>query len=323
MPATSSKLDHRALAVVVRIARRQLRAADEAWERLRRGHDADALHAFRVALRRLRSTLQAYRPQLEGTVRPKDRHRLRRLADATGPARDAEVQLARLRELRTELGADARAATAPLVRRLRRLMRDGYATANDTIAARYPRTARALDRRLRRAEIPADGPSFGMVLGRFVAMHTGGLRPLLEHVPAPDATRALHQARIEAKRLRYVLEPVRRDLPGSTVLVHRLERVQDLLGEVHDFQVLDRTLATARAHGLSARTLSSLRRSLRARQRRAYAEVARSVAGTHADAVLGPLDLLTARMGAVRRPTLPLRGPTAAPPAAVVSAYRR
>jgi CHAD domain-containing protein len=322
MPATSSKLDRPALAVIARIARRQLRAADEAWERLSRGHDAEALHAFRVALRRLRSTLQAYRPQLDGIVRPKDRHRLRRLADATGPARDAEVQLARLRELRAELGADARAATAPLVRRLRRLMRDGYATANDTIAARYPRMARALDRRLRRVEIPSDAPPFGMVLGRFIAMHTGGLRPLLEHVPAPDATRALHQARIEAKRLRYVLEPVRRDLPGSTVLVHRLERVQDLLGEVHDFQVLERTLATARAHGLSARTLLTLTRSIRVRQRRAYTEVSRSVAGAHAEAVLGPLDLLTARLGAVRRPTLPVRRTSEAAPLAVVSARR-
>jgi CHAD domain-containing protein len=319
MADARAKLDRPALTVIVRIARRELRAADTAWERLQRGNDDDALHAFRVAIRRLRSTLQAYRPQLDGVVRPKDRRRLRRLADATGPARDAEVQIARLRSLRAALDAEARPIVSPLVRRLRRRMRDGYAKAHAQIESLYPRTARALARRLRRAEVAPDAPPFRAVLGRFVAAHTDELRPLLEHVAPLDAPRLLHQARIEAKRLRYVLEPVQRGLPGSTVLVHRLERLQDVLGELHDFQVLEQTLARARPHGTPARAVLALTRLVRERQRRAYAEVTRSFVGPHAAMLLGPLDLLTARLGAGRRPALPLRRTDTARPATVVT----
>jgi CHAD domain-containing protein len=324
MPAAGSKLDRPALAVIVRIARRQLRAADATWERLRRADDDEALHQFRVAIRRLRSTLQAYRTELRDVVRPKDRHRLRQLADATGPARDAEVQIARLRELRDALGDDARAVSMPLLRRLRRRMRDGYAKARTEIESHYPRAAHALERRLRRAEPSPDALPFRTVIGRLVATHAGGLRALLEHVPPLAAPRALHQARIEAKRLRYVLEPVRRMVPGSTVLVHRLERLQDLLGELHDFHVLEQSLAAVRPDSTTPRALPVLRRLVRERQRRVYTELTRAWLGPPAAAILGPLDLLTTRLGTGRRPALPLRRPhESAPAVAVVSRQRR
>ena len=320
MPDASAKLDRPALDVIVWIARRQLRAADATWEQLRRAADDEALHDFRVAIRRLRSTLQAYRPHLREIVRPKDRHRLRRLADATGPARDAEVQIARLRALRDELGADARPVVSPLLRRLRRRMRDGYAKARAEIETLYPRTARALERRLRRAEASPDALPFRIAIGRLIAADTGDLRPLLERVPPLDAPRALHQARIETKRLRYVLEPVRLMMPGSTVLVHRLERLQDVLGDLHDFQVLEQTIAAARPHGASPQALRMLTRLVRGRQRRIHADLTRSWLGPHAAAILGPLDLLTTRLGAGRRPALALRHPRQSGPVlAVVS----
>jgi CHAD domain-containing protein len=322
MPDPAAKLDRPALTVITRIARRQLRATDATWERLRRADDDEALHDFRVAVRRLRSTLQAYRAQLGDVVRPKDRHRLRRLADATGTARDAEVQIARLVALRRELGADAQVVVAPMLRRLRRRMRDGYATARARIEAGYPPAARALERRLRRAEATGDALPFRMVIGRLVASHTADLRPLLERVPTLGAPRVLHEARIEAKRLRYVLEPVRRMVPGSTLLVHRLERLQDLLGDLHDLQVLEQTLAAARPHEPSPRAFLVLTRLVRGRQRRLYAELLRGWLGPHAAAVLGPLDLLTTRLGAGRRPALPIRMPAAAP-VVVVSRQRR
>jgi CHAD domain-containing protein len=307
MPDRVPRLDRPALAVIVRIARRQLRATDAAWDRLRRGDDDDALHDFRVAVRRLRSTLQAYRSQLRSVVRPKDRRRLRRLADATNPARDAEMQIARLRALRDELGADAHALLSPLIRRLRRRMRDGYAKAHAEIQSRYPRAARALERRLDEVSPADDAPPFRSVLGRLIASHAADLRPLLEQVPPLDAPRAIHQARIEAKRLRYVLEPLRRDLPGSTLLVHRLERIQDLLGELHDLQVLEHTLLSIRSSGASARALLLLTRLVRARQRRVYGEAVRTCLGAHAEPVLGSLELLTARLSGSRHPALPLR----------------
>src|SRR5262245_37209228 len=144
MRGGGTRLDRPALAVIVRIARKQLRVAAAAAERVHDGGDAEALHAFRVAIRRLRSMLQAYRSPLGGNVRPKDRRRLRRLADATGPARDAEVQIGRLRELRQALDGDLRVLASRVLRKLRRRKQDAYAQARAEIDAVYPRTVRAL-----------------------------------------------------------------------------------------------------------------------------------------------------------------------------------
>ena len=303
MTEGGSRLERPALAVIVRIVRRQLHTATAAAERLRAGGDDDALHAFRVAIRRLRSLLQAYRSQLREVVRPKDRRRLRRLAESTDPARDAEVQIGRLRSFRSDLEGDERALASRLLRQLRRRMRAGYAQAHAEIDALYPRTTRALDKRLRRAEISPDALPFHFAVGRLIAVHTDALRPLLEALAPLTARRQLHQARIEAKRLRYVLEPVQRQLPGSTLLMHRLEALQDLLGELHDFQVLEQTITAAGAE----RPASALIRLVRQRQRRVYAELKRTFAGTHAATVLRPLDLLVVRLGAGRRPTLAAR----------------
>ena len=66
-----------------------LRFLDEAGAghaRLDEADDPEALHDFRVGLRRLRSTVRAYRRWLGGSLGPKDRRRLKALAGATGAA---------------------------------------------------------------------------------------------------------------------------------------------------------------------------------------------------------------------------------------------
>src|SRR2546426_7817593 len=108
-----------------RIALSLLDAATAARERLPDTGDAEALHDFRVAMRRLRSTLRAYQPQLE-VVPAKLRRRLRDLARATGEARDVEVQISWLERQRNELPAARRAGGArPLGRVAARRRRGG------------------------------------------------------------------------------------------------------------------------------------------------------------------------------------------------------
>src|SRR6267143_2102715 len=86
--------------------------------RLRNADDTDALHDFRVAMRRLRSTLRAYQPQLARLVPAKLRRRLRDLARATGEARDVEVQISWLEHQRKELPPARRAGVPWLLARL-------------------------------------------------------------------------------------------------------------------------------------------------------------------------------------------------------------
>ena len=76
-----------------RLALKAVAAARAAERRLDDRTDPEALHDFRVAIRRLRSLLRAYRPQLESSVRKKDRSRLRKLQRTTGGGREADVAL--------------------------------------------------------------------------------------------------------------------------------------------------------------------------------------------------------------------------------------
>jgi CHAD domain-containing protein len=305
MLSDGGTLDRPTLDVIARIARRQLRAADAAARRLAHD-DRGALHDFRVALRKLRSTLRAYAPQLDKTVRPKDRRRLKRLARVTSGARDVEVQIVHLRALRDDLGPDEQGAVAFLLRPLRRRMRDEYASVRAEIEASYPRTARALARRLRRANTSESLP-VRLVMGPLLAAHAADLRPLLEHVPSVDDTAALHQARIEVKRVRYLLEPVRHSLPGSTTLLRRLERLQDLLGELHDFEGLAEALRAARVTSAARRGVSLFTRLVRERRQGLHADLVRDWLGAHAGGVLEPLEILAERLGGKRHATLALR----------------
>jgi CHAD domain-containing protein len=314
MPAVESLLDRPATGVALRIVRRQLRDVAQAWKRLER-RDADALHALRVALRRLRSTLRAYRAQVAGVVRKKDRRRLKAFATATGPARDAEIQIAHLDSLRADAGPQERRTIALVMRTLRRRTGDGHSVALDP---HVPKVVRGLRRRIREANTSDVDASFGQVLGGLLRSHAEELRPLLAPGGTPG-TASLHQARIAIKRVRYLLDPVRRSVPASDVLLKRLSRLQDILGEIHDFEVLEATLRAARATPAARVGVPALLRSVRTRQRHLFDEAIQTGIGPNAELVLAPLELLAARLCTRRHGPLQLRAATRATPPVVVS----
>src|ERR1700738_2882074 len=87
-------------------------------DRLDDPSDADALHDFRVALRRVRGWLRAFRPHLDDWVRRRTRRRLSRIADASNAGRDTEVQLSWLHDQRHHLSVKQREGLEWLVARL-------------------------------------------------------------------------------------------------------------------------------------------------------------------------------------------------------------
>ena len=99
------------------VALRFLEDATAALGRVSAGERPDALHEFRVNLRRLRSTLQAFEPHLEPRPTEQAQARLRELGSRSNAARDAEVQIAWLESRRGELSPSHRPA-------LRWLMQD-------------------------------------------------------------------------------------------------------------------------------------------------------------------------------------------------------
>jgi CHAD domain-containing protein len=224
--------------------------------------DGEALHDFRVALRRLRTLLRSFQGALGPAVPKKLQRRLRDLARATSTGRDAEVQLAWIRAHRGELGPRLRAGLRWLVARLE----DRRARAYSVLRGEEAEQFRQLERRLRRPlsaallSAPPGGPAFAAAAARWIRELAAALDRELAAAHRASDGETIHAARVAAKRLRYVIEPLGGDLPQAATVVEPLKRLQDLLGELHDVTVLIGELgeAVAEAAAEKARRLHVL-----------------------------------------------------------------
>lgn len=244
------------------------------------GHEPDpeAVHDFRVALRRLRTLLRPAR-----SVFGKKRLRsiaegLRDFASATGALRDEEVLRETLAAL--ELDGDSRAAVdAWLSRRAQReqearaqvralLLRDrsGKKGARDDAGSEAPRLAPHLDRLERRVTRRKTKKLRAEKLARrTVAEALDRVRALATRDPEDSA--AMHALRIRFKRLRYSAETF------APLLGERAERtaksasrLQRRLGQLHD---LDEAIARmSDAEGLEPAQREAVVGALRAERGR-------------------------------------------------------
>jgi len=232
------------------IAQGYLDTAVQALERLDDPADAEALHDFRVALRRLRTTLRAYRPLFEDSLGKKPSKQLGKIADSTNRVREAEAALEWLRPLTTGLTPGERVGLAWLIERIElRRVKD-----TERCLTGVRRSFGAVTRKLQKglgAYRQTVGPeptvtdlSFAGALTAAALEQAGELDRLLGTVRHIEDD-AAHQARIAAKRLRYVLEPVVTALAGADALIDRLKKLQDLIGELHDLQELEVALRAA------------------------------------------------------------------------------
>ena len=224
---------------------------------LRDPDKAHDLKRYRVATRRLRAAMRAFEEAFPKREIKALRDDLADLATVAGAARDLDVRIADLQQWAEARGdetlagiqplaatwqAERAAAAARLDARLRkrrhaRLLEDLVAFVESTDAADAP-GARAAGRR------PGGSAEAG-IPARPIGLRAGTLLwQGYERVMAYDGVvrradlATLHQLRIEAKRLRYLLEFLAAILgPESADLVARLVAVQDHLGMLNDASV--------------------------------------------------------------------------------------
>lgn len=224
------------------IARRHLDDAAAAHARLHGRRDTEALHDFRVALRRLRSTIRAYRAALDDTVKRADRQALRAIARATSATRDLEVQLAWLRR-RRGMSPDAAAGARILANRLRKEKRDADRKAMDVVA-RFAKTRERLQTRLTHysAEIdpvdPLRTPTTAETAAATAVLYAASLSTRMATVRNVEDGARAHGARIAGKRLRYLLEPYQPSAPNGESTIELLKSFQDDFGDLHDLDVM-------------------------------------------------------------------------------------
>ncbi len=275
---------------------------------------SEDVHDFRVALRRLRSWLRACAPLLGDDVPRPLRAALRKLALRAGRARDAQVQWQWLSALPAPSTAGAGRAAAWFAARRAADFALEYERLRRVVAAKWPALASTLGAALR--DHPSRDREAAVTLrahlGRVIAHHATAALRALDRVEHCTQVRQIHRARIQVKRLRYVVEAVPAPSPPVVAALKRLRRFQDSLGAIHDAHVLvarvGQTLGERRKRGTprpALRDLRALRAALRRAELAAFRTSLDQLVAPHTSALWTAVGALARRLGADIPPVAP------------------
>lgn len=222
-----------------RLARRRLVALARHIPEARDGQ-AEGVHQARVASRRLRELLPIYgvSPDLQATAK-RLRARVRRLTRGLGRVRELDVAGFTLDDLCTRGAADT--AAAQIVRG--DIARDRVEAASAMLAAIRSLDVDRLAHRVTALATgliePAARRRMAVALAGRIGERGHALRTTIEIAGTVYAPDRLHRIRIALKKYRYSLELAqelgRFRLRGT---IERLKHLQDLLGSLHDHEVL-------------------------------------------------------------------------------------
>jgi CHAD domain-containing protein len=169
------------------------------------------------------------------------RRQVRKMTRALGPVRELDVALGHL----DELGARHIVSTRALARVRQEIARERIDRRREMLTAISPgKIAKLQDRLGHVAKGPETKPAEAILeADHQVARRARKLAAAVDRAGSLYLADRLHAVRIAAKKLRYALE-VDRELKRSraTSRITQLKRLQDLLGRMHDFEiVIDRT----------------------------------------------------------------------------------
>ena len=239
MPPPADLLQRDAEEAVRLIARDLVSQARTAAPRTLDPDDAEGLHDFRVSIRRLRSTLSAWKGLLRGVVEKRDRRMLAGFQKRTGSSRDAEVALEWLANQVEALEPEHRTGCEWVVARLRSAAEVPSDDANRAVCSEFAEWADGFQLRVAgRAPAGSAGPLYAEALADRLDRIAHRLAARVDGV-GDDRKQGPHRVRIACKRLRYLVEPVRAESEVAASLVDRCKRLQDVLGTLNDANVLD------------------------------------------------------------------------------------
>lgn len=223
--------------------------------------DETSVHQARVASRRLRGALPMLGASADAGALDRVDRRVRRITRALGPVRELDVALLLLAELEGR-GAVA----APAIARVREAVTaERLKRRRDMLDEITPSRLDKLRKRLVDVAAPESRTgATGDAVAEAVAQsgkRARRLRAAIERAGGIYLAERLHRVRIEAKKLRYALE-IERELEHSRSRQHlnKLKAEQDLLGRIHDLEILiDRTRAVQAAlPGRNRRAMAEL-----------------------------------------------------------------
>lgn len=202
----------------------------ERAERVRYGWDADGVHDLRVALRRCRTMADALSEVNPGPGWRKLKRASRELFHSLGKLRDTQVKHARVKTIAPP-GDPLRKRMLRLLSRQETKHRESAEQALDRFDRKeWKKLTRKLTSKARFF------PLNSVVYQRLALAKLNGAVEFYQRARKRRSSVAWHQLRIGLKLFRYVVENF---LPQRyEVWSEDLKRMQDLLGEVHDLDVL-------------------------------------------------------------------------------------
>ena len=232
--------------VTSRLLLRRAKALDQHLPAAIKGEDT-GVHQARVATRRLREAVPVLATGLKHSKAGKARRKIRRLTRALGAVRELDVTLQLISEL-TQTEKLPRAALEEVRRHViqerdkRRSVMLERLTGVDTekLGRRLHSVAEALDQ--------STDEAWRKVLSTRILNRARRLEETVTSAGHMYSPERLHEVRIAAKKLRYGVElAADSGVRSAAPLVTRIKRVQDLLGRLHDMQVLQTHIAEVQA----------------------------------------------------------------------------
>ena len=190
--------------------------------KLKKKAAADNVHRFRTYSRRVETQLSELVPQPARNEK-KLVKLLGRLRKKAGRVRDLDVQIGALRSLKIpqEPGRKSqllRALAEDRARREKKLLKSFDGDGAQEVRKRLKRTRKRID-------IPANADPLGLAVQKIVQLN-------VEHPALTNEV--LHEYRIAGKRARYLAELATKS-PESEKFLERITRMQDVLGDWHDW----------------------------------------------------------------------------------------
>lgn len=220
-------------------ALQQIKKATNACNQLTDPSTADALHNFRVAVRRLRTWIRAFKRY--HNVSRKTRKHLGEITDSTNKSRDLEVFRNWLNMYVSEIVSmppDDREALDNLFKHITNDYERELAGINNHVPKDWKKLNASLIKHLN-SNIKAEKTEIRLanVAGDKVLEICKTVDDQLPLIHGIDDRMVIHKLRIYFKHLRYLLEPFRYQLLALNEVISFLKKIQDILGNFRDAQI--------------------------------------------------------------------------------------
>lgn len=201
----------------------------------------EALHDIRVAARRMNTWLKIIVEKKIITLPKLEQNKLKHLIKTTNGVRDLEVRLAIFRKV---VETDSGIRREPFLHEVKweKKIEKGYVKILNELPGHIKVVdvliVKLLGKLNKKEQKDVSEVEFGALMRPILQDYALELDESLKKIKSIKDEEKSHQARLSAKKLRYLLEPIAGELPDGISLLQEMRRIQDLLGDLRDAMML-------------------------------------------------------------------------------------